>query len=104
MMTYVMCMYQVFPHDDDVIAESNYSGNNNNFASTSPASGGAVHQAVSGVLDSGAKKSSPSSGSSSVTASPLKVPPKVVTKGKTSFSCCHLSFAPLIPNLTFSNR
>ena len=86
MMTYVMCMYQVFPHDDDVIAESNNSGNNNNFASMSPASGGAVHKtAVSGVMDSGAKKSSPSSGSSSVTASPLKVPPKVVTKGRTCF-------------------
>ena len=83
-MTYVMCMYQVLAHQDtqdsreeDVIDE----------ASVAVAAGlledVAVHVGRSGSLGSsgGGKKST----SSSATASPLKVPPKVVTKGRTSF-------------------
>ena len=61
-MTYVMCMYQVLPHDDD---------NDDADARVDDAK----------TSNSVASQSTPTKRMSH--ASPLKVPPKVVTKGKT---------------------
>ena len=68
-MTYVMCMYQVLPHDDDVADQLVIEDNCEPTAA-------AVNSAAANSCQIG-KKSSPMK-----SASPLKVPPKVVTKGR----------------------
>ena len=85
-MTYVMCMYQVLPHQDtqdsreeDVIDEASVA------AAAGLLEDVAVHVGRSGSLGSSGGGGGKKSSSSSATASPLKVPPKVVTKGRTSF-------------------
>jgi len=69
-MTYVMCMYQVLPHEDDVSDQLVIE-------ETTAADIQAANSSHTG------KKSSPSKTASSAASSPLKVPPKVVTKGRT---------------------
>ena len=75
-MTFVICLYQVLPHEDTVIEAD--SGVANKSHPLTP-----VHQLTAAAVSSPVgRNSTPTTASSSATASPLKVPPKVVTKGR----------------------
>ncbi len=72
-MTYVICMYQVLPHDDD---------NDEDDAS----------QKSTESKSTPSKTSNATAMGKTPTASPLKVPPKIVTKGRTELTCAELTY------------